>query len=576
MTTKIFSFTIAPALKKILLVLGLLFLVLILAFSSFYLLSDYNALVQWYLSLGGCFYKQADWTTNFFTPAVKQSGNIYASLSMALCIVGVVWPLKRWKKIKPSHLQFQIATTSILWYIAVTILALSAGIWGWNLMLPANDEVFSAVECTEQHPIRLLSYYMLPNNHIYFNFINKTLFSWFGDFVQSGRLISLLAYIATLLVVFRFLSRLISNQLLAFIALLPIALQFHTWGFAAQARGYELQLLYGWLSLTSLYSYVIRDKEKMLYLNTVCNIIGFLLIPSYLYFYLAQLAYIAIKKLFFHRINAVYYIQQLILFSAVFIFYSPAILFSGAHSITSNSWVTPIKDNIPDYLPLFMPTFTRFIIDCFSGVDGFASILCYIFFAAPLTLFLSKDKRHKNIALFYLTLWVIYIVYSIWARRTPFHRTLIIHFSITMAYCIYTYYLFVRLIAKSIKKQNVSTVFTALLFTLPVASYSYYQYTFNRDSVFLQLYGTDVNGAYNAQTEGLQKIPSHSTISFTDQTYYYYYRCRKINHQVHSCNTGTEQYHIKAQSEPLPKTQIGAYKYLTGCGDDYEIFKLEQ
>ena len=41
--------------------------------------------------------------------------------------------------------------------------------WGKQLIVPTYDEVFSAQNCAGIHPFQTIAYYMLPNNHIFFN-----------------------------------------------------------------------------------------------------------------------------------------------------------------------------------------------------------------------------------------------------------------------------------------------------------------------------------------------------------------------------------------------------------------------
>lgn len=574
MSTRTISFSVAPVHKKLLLSCTITFLGAFLCFALFYLLSDYNSLKSWFLSLGSCFYRQEEWTTRFFTPAVKQSGNLFSLLGSIISVMGMVLLSIRWKASNNTNAYtFQVNKSRMPWYVAVFLLALAAGIWEWILMLPANDEVFSAVNCAELHPFRIVSYYMLPNNHVYFNLLNRLLFGYFGDLVHSGRAMSLLAYSGVLLSVYYFLTRVISNNFFAFIALLPVAFQFHTLGFAAQARGYESQLLCGWLSLIAMLAFAIHRQNTFLLLNTVFNIAGFLLIPSYLYFYAAQILFLVFVMIAEGRIALVYFRQQLLLAGAVFLGYLPGLCFSGLSAYSDNKWVKSGTDTFPDYVPKFADSFMEFISDCFSGIGSNGGVANYVVFLLPLLLLFAKRKVHKMVGLFYIALWAAYILYSFVIKRTPFHRTLIIHFSLTVAFCVYSFYVITERTTRLVANHHLRNVVYQLLFILPLLVYSAYLFRFNRDNVSWLLYGSDVNGTGNAVLTGVGKIPKGSTISFTDDAFYHFYYSRKLGYKTTRCPDDATQYFIKLLDKPFPAAIGHGYELMADGGDDYEIYK---
>ena len=108
---------------------------------------------------------------------------------------------------------------------------------------PAYDEIFSAVHCAGAHPFQALSYYMLPNNHVFFNTLNSLSF-WAEDKVWSGRLLSLAAFLVFQQLVFLWLRRKMPLAQALGAALL-LSLAFPTLGFASHARGYGLHLMAG-------------------------------------------------------------------------------------------------------------------------------------------------------------------------------------------------------------------------------------------------------------------------------------------------------------------------------------------
>lgn len=575
MEDKTYSFTSVH--KKVFLVAVVLCLLASLLFSVFFLIADYRSLSEWYLNMGSCFYKQEEWSTLFFTQHIKSKGNVFAGLSTLVATAGIFYIGAKWNvyTIGTNTFVVKITRNAVYWYVAVFALSIYFGVTEWRLLSPAYDEVFSAINCAELPLFKTLSYYMLPNNHIGFNAINKVLFGWYGDFVESGRLISLLAYTGVMAGIFYTLSLAVKNRVMAFVALVPVTLQFHTWGFAAQARGYELLLLCGWVAILSVWGYVRDKKSVYLLTGTTANILGFIILPSFMYLYPAQLACVAAYMLYNRKWDAQYIKYQLVLVAVVYLWYTPALCFSGLEAFTDNKWVKPMVHSVWEYIPMFWLSFTRFINDCFYGnVDAYTPIW-YIVFITPVLLLFSKDKKNKQVSIFYIALWVSYILYSLVIRRTPFHRTLIIHFSVTMACCVYAYYVFISFVIDYISSDKLKVIAKTIVFSIPVFLYAGYRFQWNINNVSWVLYGYDINSTYNNQTEGLMQISDGSTVSFSDEAFYFYYIARKINYSVNRCGTTDASYYIKSEPEVLPALDKGAYKFVAGCGDNYAIYKRE-
>ncbi len=416
---------------------------------------------------------------------------------------------------------------------------------------------------------------MLPNNHIGYNVINNVLFSWYGDFVKSGRLMSLIGYVSAMVSVFYFLSSIIKNRLFAFVALIPVALQFHTWGFAAQARSYELLLLCGWVALLAAWQYTNNNKSRHLLIGTAANCLGFILLHSYIYLYLAQLAYIFIHLLSNKKWDTKYIKHQVALTLVVFIWYTPAICFSGLEAFTDNKWVQPLVDNVWDFIPQFNSSFIRFISDCFTAGTGVVASLSYIVFISPVFLLFTKNNTNRQVGVLYLAVWGSYILYSMVLLLTPFHRTLIIHFSFTIACCAYAFYVFVNYITGYIHTDKLRATAKTILFIIPLLLYGFYQFSWNTNNVNIALYGYDVNATYKEQTNGLKQIPSGSSVSFSDEAFYFYYIAQKTDYTINKCSPTDATYYIKSEQEALPVLNKGVYKYIAGCGDDYSIYKHE-
>lgn len=552
--------------------LALLLLLASFVFSVFYLCSGHDTLTQWYLSLGGCFYNSDHWTTRFFTPTVKTAGNALATVGAVVSAIGIVYTGIRWKRSGslPAS-KIYLDRSGIGWHVALVLIGTAVAWKGWRMLPPSYDEIFSAVNGSGMHPFRTLSYYMLPNNHILFNVVNGILFGWKQHLIGTGRALSLLAYITLSICCFRWLCTLMNSRLFAFIATLCVMLQFATWSMAAQARGYECQLLCGWVAFLSLYHMVQRPNGGHLRLNALANLVGYALIPSWSYFYMAQLLFLAPYLLWNRHLAARYTRYQVATLAGVYLFYLPALCFSGRAALTGNKYVRP--SDLHTFLPQFTSLSKNFISYCFSGLAAEGSTLSYMLFLAPLLLFLSKRNTDRIIAGLYAATWLGYLLVSLLVRHMPFHRTLIVQFGISMAVLVYTFYAMVSLLSAYIGHRQTSTMVRTVLYMAPLALLLVYEVRYDRQNANLGVYGNDVNGIYDGIKRDIGLIPPGSSIAFSEESFYCYYYCRWAGYNAHRCATGDETYYIKRNDDALPESIAANYTLLLNMYDEHMLYK---
>ena len=248
--------------SRIIPVAAILFFAAIAVFCVFYLFTGYYHLINWFNGLNGCYYRHAYWTNDFFTGKTKVAGNIYCLIALLLCFIGggysgrVLIGKQKLNVISDKSavsVPFTISVPSIDVALTGVLILFTTILWfyGTSLVYPSNDEVFSAVNCASLHPFQTVVYYMLPNNHILFNLINNLFFHSFTDKVATGRFISLVCYWGIAIISFSWIRNLIHKKWLAFLVSVTLLLQFPVWGFATQARGYELLLLLEWGAFVS-------------------------------------------------------------------------------------------------------------------------------------------------------------------------------------------------------------------------------------------------------------------------------------------------------------------------------------
>ena len=279
-----------------------------LLFCIWYLAVSRNYLIEWYMGLNNCFYKSNVWTNEVFKPETKATGNYFCFFGLLLSMASYGYLIYKRKNTTLSlslspTLSFKIKKADQQFVAPILIISFGLWLWGTKNIAPAFDEVFSAVNCAGIHPFQSLSYYMLPNNHIGFNFVNGILFHFAKDKVFTGRLISLIAYFGISISIYMFFLKTLTNNWLSIVSTLLVLIQFPVWGFSYQARGYEWYALAGIICFITLYFYILEHKKVLLYINTAALIIGYFFIPTFFYMHLAQIVFMGMYQLLSKKTN---------------------------------------------------------------------------------------------------------------------------------------------------------------------------------------------------------------------------------------------------------------------------------
>ena len=412
---------------------------------------------------------------------------------------------------------------------------------------------------------------MLPNNHIFFNLVNNLVFHPF-DKVVTGRIISMFAYIGVLIVVFNWLRWFIPYRLLALIATFLVAIQFTTLGFSSQARGYELQLLAGWVSLVSLLKYYRDEKKQWLRWHAFACIIGYVTIPSFLFFHAALLLFIFLKQAYEHKVDFRIWKYQLTSFCFVFLFYLPAFCFSGINAFAENRYVSSVVGTWEEFVPDFIEKFKYFVNYGFSFMLGENHWINYLMFVLPVALIFSRNRSIKLFGVFYVLLWGVFILLVLYMKRFPFCRNLIIHYSITQAFVVLALFSVIHFIASKFRFKLI----TYILFPAAAVMLSNHYLKAYKENFEFLLYFNHVNEIYKLNDEGINTIPKGSSIGFSNESFYWYYYCNKRNYKTNKCPDGSEAYYIKRPQENLPEGFESKYQLLKSLPEDYEIYRRNQ
>ena len=538
-----------------------LFCLAAIAFCLLFLAHDHTYLRNWYLSLGGCLYRQQYWEKDFFSPAVKAAGN---HLAIAGCIVSAGLAVVTFSAKRTAVWHFNIERSALPYYAIAGIGALIAAIYAQRLSCPAYDEVFSAVNCAELHPFQTISYYMLPNNHIYFNAVNNVLCGWWHDPVTTGRWISTIAYCGAMLAACYCFRQWLASGTGALIALLPVAMQLTTLGMAGQARGYEVQLLCGWLTVAGIDTYLRNNSNAALKLVAVSSIAGFAMTTSYLLFYLPAALFLFVAS----GRKGVWPVlrYQFITGAVVFLLYLPALCFSGVGAFTANRYVAPGTDTIAAFLPQFASLTRFFIRYCFSMIGGEDNPVSYILFSLPVVLLFSKTKQDRLIGVAFVAVWVSYAAITLQMRHMPFNRNLIVQFSISMGCTIYALFRIVQWLPGIGRWQ-------LLAFAIPVVGLTAYLVRASASDIPYKLYYNAANDIYHGHEQELGWISRDASIGCSDECFLTYYMFRQLHPKAVKCATGAEDYYIKRKDDPMPAGWELRYEKWKDGSEDYEYYK---
>ncbi len=229
-------------------------------------------------------------------------------------------------------------------------LVLANLLWFWYQMPLWEDEVVSYVSYASRGFLVTASYYSEPNNHVFFNLVVGVFRSleWIGASPQvSFRLPSLLAFLGTLGVVFRFLL-LRKGFLVALLGAGFLTLSYRMGLYATQGRGYELQVFL----LACLLIAGVRWRADDLRLDRriliLCSVLGLWAVPTFLYPFLVVFGFLGFEALAnknWPRLRTLLRIGAWITAWALLL-YAPIILVNGLEALVSNRWVTALSPTV--------------------------------------------------------------------------------------------------------------------------------------------------------------------------------------------------------------------------------------
>ena len=451
----------------------------------------------------------------------------------------------------------------------LTILGITIWLFAERHIRLYMDEAFSAVHCAEDHPFHTLAYYMLPNNHILFNLVNNVLFGGSGHPVFTGRLISGVCFLALLYLLYGWLRQLTGHRVLAICIVLTLALQYPVWGFSGMARGYSMCLLCEWAAFIFLMQHFRSADSRWLLPYALASTAGFATIPTFLYLHLALTATAIVYQTYHKNFDLKFWKTEAAIVVTVFLFYLPALCFSGVGAFTANDYVTGLAPTGAVYLPDFLTRFNNALQSAFTGnIQGTRPVYLVIYLL-PLVLFYT-GRRNGTVwlAVAYVLLWALFAGCCLIMRRNPYARLLNGHFSISLALAIIAIRDLVRRVSAVSKFPKMATPLLGCL----LAALGFHFYAYGKNHLAESLYHFDINEYGRLLELDLRDLPQGATVGFSDESFYLFYVARHRGFSVSRCASGSDDYYIKTDAEALPAGSEGSYQFLFSRGD-YGIYK---
>jgi len=282
------------------------------------------------------------------------------------------------------------------------------------------DEAYTYFNFTKRSIFASISYYPVPNNHIFHSVLTNLTYNFpFSELINLRIPTLVVSFLVTIGLFYTF-SKLL-NKRIALLLLPLFCLLFPSICYAYLSRGYMLVLLtfivcfYATLRLTHLKEENQSDTRYYTYF-TIASIVGFYTIPSFLYPFFTCISYsflyFIINKLYSNAI-------RLILFCAlttmvVLLLYTPIFIVSGLDAVAGNRFVTPVSREVilGKLLPHFDHT-SRFLFELPMVI--FLSLLMVS------TILLVKKKQYTILFCGYCFLLMPVFVFIHSVR--PFPRT---------------------------------------------------------------------------------------------------------------------------------------------------------
>jgi hypothetical protein len=553
------------------LLIPLLACVSVIAAGLVYIASTYEGIAQWYRGLHACFYRNFDWQQAFFTPETYSNGKIYAGIAVGIAAIHAVWFGAMLRRKHSWKLDLQLRdgdhiTIIVLWFF-------QAATWAYGIThcVPGYDEVFSAVNCAGMHPFQCASYYMLPNNHLFFNLLNSFASRLGSDPLLSARLISGLAAFALTPLLYLWIRTRRVNVVIAALICAVVLLQFPVWAFSFQGRGYALYLLCAWTSFISVQHYFESGNRAAFLPLVLATLIGFWTVPSYLYWEIAVVLYALCGMIRRKKLDGSLITSMLLSAALVFLAFTPVLCFSGLPALAENRYVVAHREELLHYLPAFWSSIGSTVQYTFNAWVEHRNWLYFLCFAVPFVAAPFLFRRRIFSSLFFLWLsWIVLFAFILYSKRYPYPRNQIAHVSIVLVSMLLVCQEFLARIPAR------PGTWRTLLFAGGCAILSLHFARFNREHIHDSIYHYFADTRYRSIHDAVLRLPAGAVVWVSPEGFYWEYLCKQRGLRASMCEGDHATHYIYIPNEePVPPEIRDRYEKVDGA-DEYDILKIKR
>jgi hypothetical protein len=254
------------------------------------------------------------------------------------------------------------------------------------------DEAYTFIKFTYQGIWRSMSYYPVPNNHVFLTVITAVFYHVTGSPFWSLRLPALLiSFLATVYIFFQVYRH--TSFWVAFTGVCLFCFSYHGLFYSIHARGYFLIAGFSVMAAFSVFDFVQTRKRKYLLPSLVASCLGFYTVPVFLYPFLSLLVFGAVTLWIRKQTRS---LLELAFASAIagvltLLLYLPVFVVSGLNAVIGNEFVVPVKFRA--YLQNFMPWF-REMGNTVTGREPEGYLLMLFILGGLLFTFLLSLKKY--------------------------------------------------------------------------------------------------------------------------------------------------------------------------------------
>jgi 4-amino-4-deoxy-L-arabinose transferase-like glycosyltransferase len=322
------------------------------------------------------------------------------------------------------------------------------------------DEAFNYLIYAKNNFIYIISYYNLPNNHIFHTILMKISCNIFGDTIWSIRMPAFIAGVFLIPVTYISAS-LFFNKKAGLVSSCLVSTSSILIEYSTNGRGYTIICL---ITMTMIIAFYYALKNRNIFwwiLLSILTGIGFYTIPIMLYPFIMVYGWALINIIFYYKNRAILIKYVVTILSSILftiILYTPVILISGMKKLIRNEFVMPQK------ISLFIMAIPKMIIDIYLMWNRDLSIIVMIILLLGFIYSIIYFNNISNIKVSIINLGILLISPLILLQRViPPSRVWLF---LLPVYLSYSSAGIVFIMDKTIKSKYYNNIFYFLLILL--------------------------------------------------------------------------------------------------------------